>query len=81
MKQISVAFVVGLLSFTAGAGGLLLLVRFGGGSVEGSARTVQNVAAFVALLLGSGGGFLALCAGPVLLLNLLTQPRGSRQKG
>ncbi len=43
-------------------------------------RRAPTGLALAALLLASGGGFLALCAGPVLLAALLTAPRAAKEE-
>jgi hypothetical protein len=54
----------------------MLVVTFVlGQPAEGLARTLHNILALIALLLTAGGGFLAVCAGAVLLIGLLTVPR------
>ena len=74
LRQIRIAFFAGLIVFFVGAG-LLVLALYLGPSGEGASRVLQNVLALAALLLASGGGFLALCAGPVLLAAFLTAPK------
>lgn len=77
MRQIGIAFFAGLAVFLAGAG--LLALAFSLGQPSGdAARTLDNVLALAALLLACGGGFLALCAGPVLLIAILTKPRTAK---
>ena len=77
MRRIGIAFFAGLISFLVGAG--LLALAFSLGQPAGDAsRTLHNVLALAALLLACGGGFLALCAGPVLLAGILTSPRGAK---
>lgn len=78
MRQIGVAFFAGLVGFLAGAG-LLALAFFLGQPAGEAARTLHNVLTLAALLLACGGGFLALCAGPVLLAGLLTSPRVGKE--
>jgi putative intracellular protease/amidase len=80
VRQIGIAFFAGLIGFLAGAG-LLALAFFLGRPAGDAARTLDNVLALAALLLASGGGFLALCAGPVLLAGLLTSPRAAKAEG
>ena len=74
MRQIRIAFIAGLAGFTVGAGLLALALSLGQPGA-GAARVLENVLALAALLLASGGGFLALCAGPVLLAAFLTAPK------
>jgi hypothetical protein len=74
VRQIGIAFFAGLTGFLAGAG-LLALAFFTGRPAGEAARTLHNVLTLAALLLACGGGFLALCAGPVLLAGILTTPR------
>jgi len=45
-----------------------------------SSRAAHNVLTFLALLLVSGGGFMALSTGPVLLATLLAAPSAGRGK-
>jgi hypothetical protein len=71
------AFFAGLAVFFVGAGLLALALSLGQAG-EGASRTLESVLALAALLLASGGGFLALCAGPVLLAALLTAPRTAK---
>jgi hypothetical protein len=80
VRQIGVAFFAGLFSSAVGAG-LLALSFYLGQPAEGASRTLHNVLALAALLLASGGGFLALCTGPVLLTGLLTSPRAGKARG
>ena len=80
MQPIKVASLAGLLSFAVGAGLLFVAFRLGQPAGE-AARTLHNVLALAALLVGTGGGFLALCAGAVLLVSLLVEPRVARRKG
>ena len=80
MRQIGIAFFAGLFSSAAGAG-LLALAFSLGQPAEGASRTLHNVLALAALLLASGGGFLALSTGPVLLIGLLTSPRAAKAEG
>ena len=80
MQPIKVAFMAGLLSFAFGAG--LHFVAFHLGQPANQAvRTLHNVLALAALLVGTGGGFLALCAGSVLLVSLFVEPRAAQRKG
>jgi hypothetical protein len=84
MRPIRIAFIAGLAGFFVGAGLLALALRLGQPATDVS-RTLESVLALAALLFASGGGFLALCAGPVLLAAFLSEPRkqkaeGSRQK-
>ena len=78
MKPIKIAFWSGLCCLLAG-GVLLAFALTKGAPAPGSSGAAHNVLTFVALLLTSGGGFLALCTGPVLLLILLASPRASKK--
>ena len=80
MQPIKFAFMAGLLSFVFGAGLLFVAFQLGQPASE-AARTLHNVLALAALLVGTGGGFLALCAGAVLLVSLFVEPRGARRQG
>jgi len=80
VQPIKVAFMSGLLSFAVGAG-LLFVAFYSGQPASEAARTLHNVLALAALLVGTGGGFLALCAGAVLLVSLFVEPRGAQRKG
>jgi len=80
VRQIRIAFFAGLISLVVSAG-LLALAFFLGQPASGTARVLHNLLALAALLLASGGGFLALSTGPVLLVCLLTSPRVARRKG
>ena len=80
MRQIRIAFFAGLAVFFVGAGLLALALSLGQAD-EGASRTLESVLALAALLLASGGGFLALCAGPVLLAALLTAPKKQEADG
>ena len=79
MKPIKIAFWSGLCCLLAG-GALLALSLATGGPADDSSRATHNVLTFLALLLASGGGFMALCTGPVLLATLLASPRASRRR-
>lgn len=79
MQQIRIAFLAGLAGLAAGAGLLFLALRLGQ-SADDAGRTLHNVLTLAALLVGSGGGFLALCAGSVVLVGLLTRPRVERRR-
>ena len=79
MRQMGIAFFAGLFSSAVGAG-LLALAFSLGQPAEGAQRTLHNVLALAALLLASGGGFLALSTGPVLLAGLLTAPRAAKAR-
>lgn len=79
MKPIKIAFWSGLCCLLAG-GALLALALLKGGPTGESSRVTHNVLTFLALLLASGGGFMALCTGPVLLATLLASPRASRKR-
>ena len=74
MRQIRIAFFAGLFGFFVGAGLLALSLSLARPAGDAS-RTLESVLALVALLLASGGGFLALCSGPVLLVAFLTAPK------
>ena len=79
MKPLKIAFWSGLCCLLAG--GVLLALAFKTGGLTGdSSRATHNVLTFLALLLASGGGFMALCTGPVLLATLLATPRASRKR-
>ena len=79
MRQIRIAFFAGLISLVVSAG-LLALAFFLGQPASGTARVLHNLLALAALLLASGGGFLALSTGPVLLVCLLTSPRVAKAR-
>jgi hypothetical protein len=70
----------GLLSFAFGAGLLFVAFHLGQPANEAT-RMLHNVLALAALLVGTGGGFLALCAGAVLLVSLFVEPRAARRQG
>lgn len=78
MKPIKIAFWSGLCCLVAG-GALLAFALMRGGPQNDSSRAMHNVVTFLALLLASGGGFMALCTGPVLLVTLLASPRASKK--
>ena len=78
MKSIKIAFWSGLCCLLAG-GVLLAFVLRTGVSAADSSSAAHNVLTFLALLLASGGGFMALCTGPVLLATLLASPRASKK--
>ena len=78
MKPIKIAFWSGLCCLAAG-GALLAYALTTGGPQADSPRAVHNVLTFLALLLASGGGFMALSTGPVLLATLLASPRASKK--
>jgi hypothetical protein len=80
LRQIRIAFFAGLAVFFVGAGLLALALSLGQAGA-GASRTLESILALAALLLASGGGFLALCAGPVLLAALLTAPRAAKEEG
>jgi hypothetical protein len=79
VKPIKIAFWSGLCCLAAG-GALLAVALTTGRPTADSSRTTYNVLTFLALLLASGGGFMALCTGPVLLATLLASPRASRKR-
>ena len=79
MKPIKIAFWSGLCCLLAG-GALLAVSLNTGGPASDSSRAAHNVLTFLALLLASGGGFMALCTGPVLLATLLASPRATRKR-
>ena len=79
VKPIRIAFWSGLCCLAAG-GALLAFSLMAGGPQAGSSRAMHNVVSFLALLLASGGGFMALCTGPVLLATLLASPRTTRRQ-
>jgi hypothetical protein len=60
-------------------GALLALALMKGVPAEASSRAAHSVLTFLGLLLASGGGFMALCTGPVLLATLLATPRASKK--
>jgi hypothetical protein len=76
LQQIRISFWAGLIGFAVGAG--LLALAYLLGQPEGAARTFHNILSLFALLLAAGGGFLAICAGSVLLVSILTAPRVPR---
>lgn len=78
MKPIKIAFWSGLCCLLAG-GALLALALKTGVPADDSARATHNVLTFLALLLASGGCFMALSTGPVLLATLLATPRVSKK--
>ncbi|HEV7843903.1 MAG TPA: hypothetical protein VGO69_09400 [Pyrinomonadaceae bacterium] len=78
MKPLKIAFWSGLCCLLAGSALLALMLKTGGPTAEPSGAT-RNVLTFLALLLASGGGFMALCTGPVLLATLLATPRTARK--
>lgn len=77
MKPIKIAFRSGLCCLAAGAA-LLAFTLLKDAPQADSSRAMQNVLSFLALLLASGGGFMALSTGPVLLATLLATPRAAR---
>lgn len=79
MKPIKIAFWSGLCSLLAG-GALLAFALTTGTPQTDSARATHSVLTLLALLLASGGGFMALCTGPVLLATLIASPRAGRKK-
>lgn len=79
MAQIRLAFWSGLCSLAAGAA-LLAAAVFAGQPQAGAARTLHNVASLLGLLLASGGAFMAVCTGAVLLATLLASPRATRKE-
>jgi len=78
VKPIKIAFWAGLCCLVAG-GALLALALKTGGQAADSSRAAHNVLTFLALLLASGGGFMTLCTGPVLLATLLASPRAHKK--
>lgn len=78
MRQIRIAFWSGLCSLAAGAA-LLAVALFTGQPQADAARTLHNVLSLVGLLLASGGAFMAVCTGAVLLAALLASPRATRK--
>jgi hypothetical protein len=80
VKPIKIAFWSGLCCLLAG-GALLAFAFTTGAPQTESARATHSVLTLLALLLASGGGFMALCTGPVLLATLLASPRANRKKG
>lgn len=79
MRPLKIAFWSGLCCLLAG-GALLALSLKTSGAADDSARAWHNVLTFLGLLFASGGGFMALCTGPVLLATLLATPRASRKR-
>lgn len=79
MRPLKIAFWTGLCCLLAG-GALLALALMKGGPAGESSGATHNVLTFLALLLASGGGFMALCTGPVLLATLLATPRATRRR-
>jgi hypothetical protein len=79
VRQIRIAFFAGLISLAVGAG-LLALAFYLGQPAGGASRALHNFLALAALLLASGGGFLALSTGPVLLVCLLAAPRAEKAR-
>ena len=78
MKPIKIAFWTGLCCLLVG-GALLAFVLRTGARATDSSSAARNVLTFLALLLASGGGFMALCTGPVLLATLLASPRAFKK--
>ena len=78
MKPLKLAFWSGLCCLVAGGALLALVLRMGEPAADSSSAT-HNVLTFLALLLASGGGFMALSTGPVLLATLLATPRASKK--
>lgn len=78
MKPIKIAFWSGLCCLLAG-GALLAFVLMRDVPAEDPSRAAHNVLTFLALLLASGGGFMALSTGPVLLATLLASPRARKK--
>jgi hypothetical protein len=79
LKPIKIAFWSGVCCLLAGAALLAFALKTGGPAGD-SQRAVHGVLTFLALLLASGGGFMALCTGPVLLATLLASPRAARRR-
>jgi hypothetical protein len=79
VKPIKIAFWSGLCCLLAG-GALLAFALTTGGPRTDSSRAAHSVLTFLGLLLASGGGFMALCTGPVLLATLLASPRAARRR-
>jgi hypothetical protein len=79
VKPIKIAFWSGLCCLAAG-GGLLAFALTAGAPRPGSSGAAHAVLSYLALLLASGGGFMALCTGPVLLATLLASPRAARRR-
>jgi hypothetical protein len=79
LKPIKIAFWSGLCCLLAG-GVLLAFALTKGAPASGSPSATHNVLTFVALLFASGGGFMALCTGPVLLAILFASPRAARKR-
>jgi hypothetical protein len=59
---------------------LLAFALMSGVPKSDSARAMHNVLTFLALLLASGGSFMALCTGTVLFATLLASPRSARRQ-
>jgi hypothetical protein len=78
VKSIKIAFWSGLCCLLAG-GALLAFALMSAAPQGESSRVLHNVLTFLALLLASGGGFMALCTGTVLLVMLLASPRASKK--
>jgi hypothetical protein len=78
VKPLKIAFWSGLCCLLAGGALLALSLKTGGPAAE-SWRAAHNVLTFLALLLASGGGFMALSTGPVLLATLIATPRASKK--
>jgi hypothetical protein len=78
VRPIKIAFWSGLCCLVAG-GALLALALLKDAPADDSSRAAHNVLTFLALLLASGGGFMALSTGPVLLATLLATPRASKK--
>jgi hypothetical protein len=76
VKPIKIAFWSGLCCLLAG--GALLAFTMGVPQTD-SARAAHSVLTLLALLLASGGGFMALCTGTVLLATLLASPHARRR--
>ncbi len=79
MKPIKIAFRAGLCCLAAGAA-LLAFTLLRDAPPADSSRAMHNVLSFLALLLASGSGFMALSTGPVLLATLLASPRAARKR-
>ena len=79
MKPLKIAFWSGLCCLLAGAALLAFALRAGAPESD-SSRTAHDALTFLALLLASGGGFMALSTGTVLLATLLASPRRARRR-
>jgi hypothetical protein len=81
VKPIKIAFWSGLCCLLAGGALLAFAFTTGAPRTDSAASAAYSVLTLLALLLASGGSFMALCTGPVLLATLLASPRAGRKKG